>query len=281
MPVTLDYHSKIVFITGGGRGIGLAITTAFARAGATIIITYTSKNPQEVVKKLTEEHKVPIHVYHCPGEDTTRVNKVIDLASKEVGEVDIVVPNAGVSLWRDCVDMTDSELDWIMKTNLYAPITLCRGFVRHWLGMSTAVSSSEDPGKPPAGERVNLNKRILCVSSISGIVNMNPQRQMAYNVSKAGLTMACKSLAGEWAKYGVTINSISPGYVATDMIKDPPPGEGREWAGKWRKDTPVDRFADASEIGQMVVLMCSSESSSFMTGHDLVIDGGKYQVSLL
>ncbi|WVW83654.1 hypothetical protein I302_105675 [Kwoniella bestiolae CBS 10118] len=274
MPVTLDYNGKTVFITGGGRGIGLAITTAFARAGATIIITYTSKDPKEVVSQLSEEYKVPIHVYHCPGENTERVNEVIDLASREVGEVDVVVPNAGVSLWRDCVDMSDSELDWIMKTNLYAPMTLCRGFARHWLGMSTAVKSSEDPGKPPVGEKLNLNKRILCVSSISGIVNMNPQRQVAYNVSKAGLTMACKSLAGEWAKYGITINSISPGYVATDMIKDPPPGEGREWADKWRKDTPVDRFADASEIGRMVVLMCSSESSSFMTGHDLVIDGG-------
>ncbi|WWC89568.1 uncharacterized protein L201_004492 [Kwoniella dendrophila CBS 6074] len=276
MPVTIDYSGKIVFITGGGRGIGLAITTAFARAGATVIITYTSQDPSEVVEKLSEEHKVPIHIYHCPGEDTNRVNEVIDLSSKQVGEVDIVIPNAGVSLWRDCIDMSDSELDWIMKTNLYAPITLCRGFVRHWLGMTTEVKTNSYPGKPSssADQKVNLNKRILCVSSISGIVNMAPQKQVAYNVSKAGLTMACKSLSGEWAKYGITINSISPGYVSTDMIKNPPPGEGSSWPIKWKQDTPVDRFAESSEIGQMVVLMCSNEASTFMTGHDLVIDGG-------
>ncbi|WWC61618.1 uncharacterized protein I303_104202 [Kwoniella dejecticola CBS 10117] len=272
MPVSIDYTGKIVFITGGGRGIGLAITAAFAKAGATVIVTYTSKDPKDVVKKISDEHGVPIHVYYCPGEDTARVNEVIELASKEVGEVDVVVPNAGVSLWRETVDMSDSELDWIMKTNLYAPITLCRGFVRHWLGMGAAVKTEADPGKPTG--KANLNKRILVVSSISGVVNMRPQRQMAYNVSKAGLTMACKSLAGEWAKYGVTINSISPGYVATDMIKDPPPGEGATWPKVWMRDTPVDRFAEASEIGQMVVLMCSQESSTFMTGHDLIIDGG-------
>ncbi|WVQ68683.1 uncharacterized protein L199_006892 [Kwoniella botswanensis] len=86
--------------------------------------------------------------------------------------------------------------------------------------------------------------------------------------------MACKSLAGEWAKYGVTVNSISPGYVATDMIKDPPPGEGATWPKVWMRDTPVDRFAEAFEIGQMIVLMCSQESSTFMTGHDLIMDGG-------
>ncbi|WWC70451.1 uncharacterized protein I206_104402 [Kwoniella pini CBS 10737] len=274
MTVTIDYKGKIVFITGGGRGIGLAITTAFAKAGATVIVTYTSKDPKEIVEKISIEFKVPIHVYYCPGENTNRVNEVIELSSKEIGEIDIVIPNAGVSLWRDTVDMSDSELDWIMKTNLYAPITLCRGFVRHWLGMGASIKSENDPGKPLDIEKINLNKRILVVSSISGVVNMRPQRQMAYNVSKAGLTMACKSLAGEWAKYGITINSISPGYVATDMIKEPPPGEGSLWPLKWKQDTPVDRFAEAEEIGQMVVLMCSQQSSTFMTGHDLIIDGG-------
>ena len=73
----------------------------------------------------------------------------------------------------------------------------------------------------------------------------------------------------------MTVNTISPGYVSTDMISHPPPGEGAEWVQKWKSDTPVDRFADAEEIGQMIVLMCSKEASTFMTGHDLVMDGGE------
>ena len=84
-----------------------------------------------------------------------------------------------------------------------------------------------------------------------------------------------QSLAGEWAKYGVTVNSISPGYVSTDMINHTPSGEGADWADKWMRDTPVGRFADPSEIGQMIVIMCSEEASTFMTGHDLVVDGGQ------
>ena len=85
-------------------------------------MTYTSKDPTEVVKKVSEEYSVPIHVYYCPGENTKRVNEVIELVSKEVGEVDVVIANAGelsneewielttgVSLWRDCIDMSDGE----------------------------------------------------------------------------------------------------------------------------------------------------------------------------
>lgn len=87
-------------------------------------------------------------------------------------------------------DLIQDELDWVMKCNLYAPITLMRGFVRHWLGMSTQVCTPDDAGKP--SQPIHLNKRILCVSSISGLVNMNPQHQVAYNASKAGLTMACR-----------------------------------------------------------------------------------------
>lgn len=179
-------------------------------------------------------------------------------------------------------------MDWVMKCNLYAPITLSRGFVRHWLGLGAALK--EETAEKPSLGRIAGDKRILCVSSISGLVNMSPQRQVAYNASKAGLTMACRvrflqtvalgelitqTLAGEWAPYGVTINTVSPGYVSTDMISDTPSGEGASWVEKWKRDTPVDRFADPSEIGRMIVIMCSSEASTFMTGHDLVIDGGE------
>lgn len=91
-----------------------------------------------------------------------------------------------------------------MKCNLYAPITLSRGFVRHWLGMGAEVKSEQDPGRPVG--KTALGKRILCVSSISGLVNMSPQRQVAYNASKAGLTMACRVSSASLSN----ADSISP-----------------------------------------------------------------------
>lgn len=71
------------------------------------------------------------------------------------------------------------------------------------------------------------------------------------------------------------MNSVSPGYVKTDMTSHPPPGDGERWVAKWDEMTPFGRFADPSEIGEMVVLMCSDKASGFMTGHDLVMDGGE------
>lgn len=193
----------------------------------------------------------------------------------------------------------------MMGINLFAPIYLVRAFVRHWLGLPAAVSGERGARPGPR----NLNKKIVFMSSISAIVNMTPQTQVAYNASKAGLTMACKvgartllvaypamitpvsridrttwyrgkadrsqTLAGEWAQYGITLNCVSPGYVDTDMIRHPPEGFGEAWIADWRKRTPVDRFADPQELGNMVLLLCSDLASSFLTGHDVVMDGGE------
>lgn len=266
-------------------------------AGATVIITYTAKDPTAVATAISQEFGVPVHVYYCPGEKSEVVNLVFEQASAEVGEVDLVIANAGVGLWRETIDMTDGrrqivtqalttpvELATLMHTNLFAPIYLARAAVRYWLGLPATVQGEYRGERDTAH---SLSKKIIFISSISGIVNMSPQFQMAYNASKAGLTMASKvsmsyrlwltrqSLAGEWAKYGITVNSVSPGYVKTDLIANPPPGEGAEWVAKWGAMTPVGRFADASEVGDMVAFMASGRASSFMTGHDIVMDGGE------
>ena len=182
-------------------------------------MTYNSRDPTSVANALSKEFDVPVHSYCCPGEKSEVVNEVVDRIAKEVGEVDVVVANAGelptqrsvtdrigVSMWRDAIDMTDRkshlaldtradhitvELVNVMQTNLFAPIYLSRALVRHWLKLPTAVPSSQTP-RGLRDEKLNLGKKILFISSISGHVSMSPQPQIAYNASKAGLTMAAK-----------------------------------------------------------------------------------------
>lgn len=96
--------------SGGGRGIGLAITRAFAEGGATVVITYNSSDPSSTAASVSKEFGVPIHVYHCPGEKSDIVDDVVEKVAKDVGEIDIVIANAGVSMWKDSIDMTDCEL---------------------------------------------------------------------------------------------------------------------------------------------------------------------------
>lgn len=186
---SLDYKSKIAFVSGGGRGIGLAITRALAGVGATVVITWTSRDPSAEAAQITADTGSKVHAYRCAAEDSAQVDALVERVAAEVGQVDLVVANAGVCLWRDTIDMSDDELRWIMDTNLFGPIYLLRAFTRHWLGLPATVDAKARAERPP---RLHLNKKILCISSISALVNMTPQVQMAYNASKAGVTSAVK-----------------------------------------------------------------------------------------
>jgi NAD(P)-dependent dehydrogenase (short-subunit alcohol dehydrogenase family) len=112
---------------------------------------------------------------------------------------------------------------------------------------------------------------IVMIASMSGLIVNVPQQQAAYNISKAGVIMATKSLAVEWARYGIRVNAIAPGYMKTAMtaayLADPQLG------GKWMELTPMKRPGEPHELGGAVVYL-ASDASSFVTGHTLVVDGG-------
>jgi len=110
---------------------------------------------------------------------------------------------------------------------------------------------------------------IINTASMSGIIANTPQPQAAYNVSKAGVIMLTKSLAAEWAKRGVRVNSISPGYISTEMGK----GANPDWKAEWTRLTPMGRFGETCEVASAIVYL-ASDASSYFTGSNLVVDGG-------
>ncbi len=112
---------------------------------------------------------------------------------------------------------------------------------------------------------------IINTASMSGIISNTPQPQSAYNASKAGVILLTKSLAGEWAQRGVRVNSISPGYVATEMTKRGM--ENEPWRKEWLHFTPMNRVGEPAEIAS-AVLFLASDASSYFTGSNLVVDGG-------
>jgi NAD(P)-dependent dehydrogenase (short-subunit alcohol dehydrogenase family) len=112
---------------------------------------------------------------------------------------------------------------------------------------------------------------IINTASMSGIISNTPQPQSAYNVSKAGVIMLTKSLAGEWAKRGIRVNAIAPGYVRTKMTKLGMSNE--EWYKIWKEFTPMDRVGEPEEIAPAVVFL-ASDASSYFTGSILTVDGG-------
>ncbi|ODO05045.1 hypothetical protein I350_05658 [Cryptococcus amylolentus CBS 6273] len=245
MPFTIDFSNKLVLITGGGRGIGLAISTALAQAGADLAITYTSTDASPVADKLSKEYGVTVKAFKCEVTKGEEVDRVVEEVGKVFGkEVDIGVANA-------------ADIQSIFAVNTYHPYYLSRALVRSWLHLP-------------------IPKQILFISSISALVAMNPQRQTAYNASKGAVTMMAKSLAGEWSHLGISVNSVSPGYVSTDMIASPPDATAASWVSEWEKRTPVGRFASPAEIGEFIAVLLSEKmgGGGFMVGSDVVVDGG-------
>lgn len=294
MPLSLDFSGKLVLVTGGGRGIGWAITSALARAGADVAITYTSTNPSAKAAQLSTECGVTVKAFKCEVTRSSEVDAAVKAVEEAYGkQVDIGIANAGVTLWKGAHENTDDEFKHIFDVNTFGPYYFARALVRSWLGMpvgldSAAASSSTSASaaasaSPSASasastdisEPRKLGKQILFVSSISGLVAMAPQQQTAYNASKGAVTMLAKSLAGEWAHLGITVNSISPGYVETDMIANPPE-DCKDWVRQWKERTPAGNFATPDQIGEFVACLVSGRMGGmgFMTGSDIVVDGG-------
>lgn len=144
----------------------------------------------------------------------------------------------------------------MFRVNTFSPYYLARAAYQSWF---------------PTPETEAKNKAIVFVSSISGLITNTPQNQCAYNASKAGLTHLGKSLAGEWVSKGVRVNVLSPGYISTEMSEGSE--SGKKNAAEWRARTPMGRFAQPKEIADMITVL-ASDKASFMTGSDVVVDGG-------
>ncbi len=188
--------------------------------------------------------------YKVPAGDSKAIDAAIASVSRDLGELDIVVANAGTCTHVLSHECTDEQFRATFETNTHFPFFLARACYNNWFPRGTPDSVRKD-------------KRIVLVSSISGLINNTPQQQCAYNASKAALTHLGKSLAGDWAWRGVRVNSISPGYLDTDMSTGSK--NGQKWSPEWKARTPVGYFATPDAIAE-TILFLGSDMASFMTG---------------
>jgi NAD(P)-dependent dehydrogenase (short-subunit alcohol dehydrogenase family) len=183
-----------------------------------------------------------------------QVQAMVARVVAEWGGLTIAVNNAGIGQWVDAEQTTPADWRRILDINLNG--------VFYCAQVAGQVMLAAGYGK------------IINTASMSGsIVNM-PQNQAGYNTSKAGVIHLTRSLAAEWASRGVRVNCISPGYTRTqlvdDLVKTP---EGQRMVPEWMRLTPMRRMAEVSDLQGAVVYLASA-ASDYMTGHDLVIDGG-------
>jgi 3-oxoacyl-[acyl-carrier protein] reductase len=226
----------VVFVTGGNRGIGLAIAQRFAKDGFKVAISY-------------REHK-PTDDFYMVKADVTNsksIDSAIDEIEKNLGPLDVVVINAGTNKDALAMRLEDSDMENIINTNLMGSLRVARRSVKSMIK--------------------NRKGRIIFIGSVVGL--LGSPGQMVYASTKAGLIGAARSLAREVGSRGVTVNVVAPGYVDTDMTNDL--DEARK--DMIASSTPLGRTASASEIAG-VVRFLASEDASFITGAVIPVDGG-------
>ncbi|MGI6375624.1 MAG: SDR family NAD(P)-dependent oxidoreductase [Anaerolineae bacterium] len=241
-------RGRTALVTGGGQGIGQAYAHALAEAGADVAIV--DLNPDTAASVAAEVEQLGRRSLAVVADvsDAEQVGEMVARVIAAWGRLDIGVNNAGVRCWAAAEEMTVPEWDDLMAVNLKAVFLCCQAEAR--------VMLAQGYGK------------IINTASMSAHIVNRPQKQVGYNTSKAGVVHLTRSLAAEWADRGVRVNSISPGYTETPLVATVAhliPG--------WLKDVPLGRMGQVSDL-QGAVVYLAAEASDYVTGHDLIVDGG-------
>jgi sorbose reductase len=244
-----DIKGRKALVTGAGRGIGKVLALTLAEAGCDIALFGLHRQNLEEVAALVRKSGVRSIILEGDVSRKTDVQKAFSAITKDFGRLDICVNNAGISMQKPVEEMPEADWDRIVDINMKG-VFLC----------SQAAARIMIPQK--SGSIINIG-------SISARVVNVPQKQAIYNTSKAGVVMLTQTMAVEWAPYGIRVNSISPGYMKTEMVLSSMASLFPEWESL----TPLGRLGEPEELRGALIYL-ASDASSYTVGHDLVVDGG-------
>lgn len=242
-------RGKVSVVTGGNRGIGKAIAIGLAEAGSAIAIAARDEAKSEETLAELRKLGVPAIAVKTDVANRDDLEAMVETVTRELGPIDALVNNAGIGFHADALTLSDEEWQRLFSINLDAV----------WKASQVVGNQMVKRG---SGSIINIG-------SISGLIINRPQWHSPYGISKAAVHHLTKSLAAEWAKAGVRVNAIAPGYVKTEIAST----EYEDYAHYWRDEVPMQRYATPDEIAPMALLL-ASDASTFVTGSVFVVDGG-------
>lgn len=248
-PATKEFSGKVALVTGASRGLGKSIAVSLAKAGATVALVSRDAAQLDLVRQEIEALGGNAAVFQADVSIEADVVRLAAEVSSRLGNVQMLVNNAGINLRKNLIDFSLEEWRSVMDTNLTSVFLMCRAFVPCMRGLGYG--------------------RILNLTSMLSHIAL-PGRS-AYCASKTGLLGLIRTLALELAADGITVNGISPGPIATDMnlalMQDP------QINAQFLARIPVGHWGKVEDIGTLACYLCS-EAARFITGTDILIDGG-------
>ena len=242
-------NGRVAVVTGSTRGLGEGFARALGDAGASIAIVGRDAEAGRRVVADLEARGTASTFIAADITERENVDAVLEATMARFGRVDILVNNAGTCVHAPALDVTPDEWRQVMNVNLDALWTCSQVFGRQFVEQGSGV--------------------IVNIGSMSGVIVNRPQWQPAYNASKAAVHQLTRSLAAEWAPFGVRVNALAPGYIKTEMS----PVDDPRYRQNWIDDAPMNRYGTVEELAPAVVFL-ASDASSFVTGSVLVADGG-------
>ncbi len=239
---------KVALVTGGNQGIGKVVAGYLADAGAHIVI-FDLNDASAVAEAIAKEYGVQAAALVVDVTDPQAVEEAIQKAAGIMGTLDLLFNNAGICLHKPALEVSPQEWLKVVDVNLNGIYYVATAFARYLVAH----------GK--TGNVVNT-------ASMSGTIVNIPQGQASYNASKAAVAHLSKSLAVEWAPLGIRVNSISPGYIRTEMTGT----VRKDWQDYWVSTIPFRRMGTPEELAGAVIYLLS-DASTYTSGHDMIIDG--------
>ncbi|MEM2094878.1 MAG: SDR family oxidoreductase [Candidatus Bathyarchaeia archaeon] len=239
--------NRVALVTGGGQGIGRGFCLALAEAGADVAVVDVNERTANAVAKEIEALGRKSVAVKTDVTDRDQVDEMMLTVVETFGKLDIGVNNAGIGRPGRAESMTLEDWNLTIAVNLTGAFLCCQAEAQQMISQGRG-------GK------------IINVASISGIT---ANSVVAYGASKAGVIMMTKRMAAEWGKYGINVNCISPGWTITPMTERVP----AETKQRWKELTPLGRLETPEDLYGALIFL-ASDASNYVTGHNLVVDGG-------
>ena len=248
-----DLKGRVALVTGCSTGLGVQMAKALANQGASIVVVARRKEMIEAVaKEITDEFGVETLPIRCDITDTAMVDSLVDQVMEKFGKIDILINNAGTGAVAPAEDITDDQFANEINIDLFGSFRVARAVAKK--AMIPAQYG-----------------RIINIASMYGLVGNKIAPASPYHAAKGGVVNLTRALAAEWGKYGITVNSICPGYFWTPLTKET---LDSDWFKEYAKGAiPMERYGKEGELDSTAIFL-SSEASSYVNGVMIPVDGG-------